>query len=129
MRIIMTALASAALIGAAATPAFAHHKTFHSIAQRSAAERSAPAASVPMHCPMQERTCAAPEGVGVVTAMTNAEVTIRHEPIACLNWPAMTMSFATQSPALLQGIAVGDQVRFELQAARDGYVVDQIVKQ
>lgn len=128
MRLILAALASAALITTAATPAFAHHNISHSMATRSAAEqRAAPA--MPMQERMDAMPCAAHEGVGVVTAIRAEEVTLRHEPIASLNWPAMSMRFRAQSPALLEGLAVGDQVRFRLQTAGDGYVIDQIVKQ
>ncbi|MBI2260865.1 MAG: copper-binding protein [Caulobacterales bacterium] len=54
-------------------------------------------------------------GAGVVTAVDVAAgtVTINHEPIPAVGWPAMTMSF-TASPAVVQQAAVGDRVQFDL---------------
>lgn len=147
MRIIMTALASAALIATASTPAFAHHKSSHSIAMRSAGEahaseqrsgetrqrairfatgRRGPPAT---HQRAHEMPDVAHDGVGVVTAMAANQVTLRHEPIASLGWPRMTMSFRAQSTDLLAGVSVGDRVQFRLRDVGPGYVIDRIVKQ
>lgn len=108
-------LVSAATVAIAPVPAFAHHNTSHSIAMRSAREQAAP--------------CAAHEGEGVITAISGNAVTLRHEPIQSLSWPAMTMTFEVQSGALLEGLAVGDHVRFRLQESGSAHVIDQIVKQ
>lgn len=55
-------------------------------------------------------------GKGVVTAIDSKAVTItiKHEPIAALKWPAMTMTFKVKNAALLTGITVGEKVGFEL---------------
>ena len=55
-------------------------------------------------------------GTGRVTAIDVAAstVTIEHGPIPEANWPAMVMAFGTSSPAVLNGIAVGDRVSFDL---------------
>ncbi|MBB1177683.1 copper-binding protein [Brevundimonas aurantiaca] len=55
-------------------------------------------------------------GVGVVTAVDAAAgaVTIDHEAIPAVGWPAMTMSFKA-SPAVVQQAAVGDRVQFDLE--------------
>jgi len=62
---------------------------------------------------------AAPDahGTGVVKAIDPATgtVTISHEPIAELSWPAMTMAFKVAQPDLLKGITVGNKVQFALQ--------------
>lgn len=57
--------------------------------------------------------------VGVVEQVARDEITISHEAIASLKWPAMTMSFAlaTEVPAKL---AAGDKVAFELREKKDG---------
>lgn len=115
MRKALAILVTAATVAIAPVPAFAHHNTSHSIAMRSAREQPAP--------------CAAHEGAGVVTAISGSEITLRHEPVASLNWPAMTMTFQAQSATLLQGLAVGDHVRFRFQESGSAYVIDQIVKQ
>ncbi len=54
-------------------------------------------------------------GAGVVTAVDVAAgtVTINHEAIPAVGWPAMTMSF-TANPAVVQQAAVGDRVQFDL---------------
>lgn len=42
-------------------------------------------------------------------------ITLAHDPIPELNWSAMTMPFTVSSPALLQGLKEGEQVRFTLE--------------
>jgi Cu(I)/Ag(I) efflux system protein CusF len=56
------------------------------------------------------------EGQGIVRAI-NAQggtVTIAHEPIQALGWPAMTMAFRARSANLLNGVSVGQRVHFIL---------------
>ncbi|MBW3558542.1 MAG: copper-binding protein [Proteobacteria bacterium] len=50
-----------------------------------------------------------------VDAKTNT-ITVAHDPITALGWPAMTMSFKVASPSLLKGLKAGDRVRFDLRA-------------
>jgi Cu/Ag efflux protein CusF len=45
------------------------------------------------------------------------KVQITHEPIAELEWPAMTMWFALQAPLPAQ-LKLGDRVRFEMEQTR-----------
>ncbi len=56
------------------------------------------------------------QGAGVVRAIDarNNRITIAHEPIAALGWPAMTMAFPVHSPDLLTGVAVGNRINFTL---------------
>ncbi len=56
------------------------------------------------------------DGAGVVTAVDSkaGTVTIHHAPIAKLSWPAMTMSFKAAEPSVLQGVKVGQAVKFQL---------------
>lgn len=56
------------------------------------------------------------EGTGVVRAVNAQEgtVTLAHEPIPALGWPAMTMAFRAQSAGLLNGVSVGQRVHFVL---------------
>ena len=37
-------------------------------------------------------------------------VSLDHEAIAAISWPAMSMQFTVEDPSKLQGIAVGDRV-------------------
>lgn len=68
---------------------------------------------------------------GTVTQVDAAAgtITINHGPIAAISWPAMTMQFTAESPAMLQGIAVGDQVSFELKSATETSTVTMVQKQ
>lgn len=70
-------------------------------------------------------------GTGTVTAVDAAAgtVTINHEPIAAVSWPAMTMQFTAENPAILQGIAVGDHVTFELKSASETSTITMVQKQ
>jgi Cu(I)/Ag(I) efflux system protein CusF len=56
------------------------------------------------------------EGVGVVRAVNprSRSITIDHEAIPSVGWPAMTMGFKVADPALLLGIQPGAKVRFQL---------------
>lgn len=60
------------------------------------------------------------DGAGVITAVdpTAATITINHEPIRSIGWPAMTMKF-NASPAVLREAAVGDRIQFDL-TVREG---------
>jgi Cu(I)/Ag(I) efflux system protein CusF len=57
------------------------------------------------------------EAVGIVRAIDAkaAKVTLAHEAIPALKWPAMTMAFKVADPALLKDVGVGTKVRFKLQ--------------
>ena len=56
------------------------------------------------------------QGIGVVKAIdtTKDTITLRHEPIALVGWPAMTMTLKVASPDLLQVAKIGDKVHFTL---------------
>lgn len=68
---------------------------------------------------------------GTVTAVDAAAGTISldHEPIPAINWPSMSMQFRAENPAMLQGIAVGDQVSFELKSPTETSVITMVQKQ
>lgn len=67
-------------------------------------------------------------GVGVITAIDTGTgtVTLSHQPIKELHWPAMTMGFKVAKLELLAGLAVGSQVHFELQGSGMNQVVTAI---
>lgn len=56
------------------------------------------------------------QGIGVVKAIdtANGTITLQHEAIASIQWPAMTMTFKVASPDLLKTVKVGDKVQFGL---------------
>jgi Cu(I)/Ag(I) efflux system protein CusF len=59
------------------------------------------------------------QGVGVIKAIDTAKgtITLQHEAIPAIGWPAMTMAFKVASPALLTAGKVGDRVRFGVKPA------------
>jgi Cu/Ag efflux protein CusF len=69
------------------------------------------------------------KGVGVVTAIDKAAgtITLDHGAIPEAGWPAMTMGFKI-APALLTGVAVGDNVAFELKLHNGSGEVTAITK-
>lgn len=70
-------------------------------------------------------------GTGVVTQVDAAAgtITFNHEAMPAINWPAMTMQFTAEDTAILQGIAVGDRVNFELKSATETGIVTVVQKQ
>ncbi len=59
------------------------------------------------------------QGTGVVKAIDIAKdtITLQHEAITSIGWPAMTMAFKVASPDLLKTVKVGDKVMFTLRPA------------
>jgi Cu(I)/Ag(I) efflux system protein CusF len=64
------------------------------------------------------------KGVGIVKNIDSAQstVTLSHEPIADLHWPAMTMGFGVKDKSLLKTLVVGQKVNFELIKEGSDYV-------
>lgn len=91
----LSVLAAAALV----SPAAAQHAGH--------GDHSAPAAPA---------TASTVEGTGIVRKIdaANDSVTIDHDPIRALNWPAMNMAFKVQDKSLLEQMKVGAKVRFLL---------------
>lgn len=59
------------------------------------------------------------QGAGVIKSIDakQGRVTLAHDPIPALKWPAMIMSFKVENPNLLKGLSVGQQVQFTLQGS------------
>ena len=55
-------------------------------------------------------------------------MTLKHEKIANLNMPPMTMIFRVAQPTLLDGIANGDRIRFSAEDQNGRMVVTAIQK-
>ena len=64
-------------------------------------------------------------GHGRITAVDAAagELTMQHQAIPAIGWPAMTMPFTVADKALLHGLAVGEQVDFDLAKKGEDFVV------
>jgi Cu/Ag efflux protein CusF len=75
------------------------------------APRKDPTAANPAAIPMSEV-----EIIGVVQAIDPKadRVTIAYDPVQALNWPAGSLPFVVARSALLQGVSVGEKVRFKL---------------
>jgi Cu/Ag efflux protein CusF len=72
----------------------------------------------------------APATNGQVTKIdkANARVTIKHGEIKHLDMPPMTMVFRVRDPKLLEGLAVGDPVRFTAERVDGNFTVTSIGK-
>ena len=68
------------------------------------------------------------QGIGVVKAVDadKGMVTLAHQPIKEMHWPAMTMSFKVADATQLKGIAAGQHVHFTLQGSGMNCVVTSI---
>lgn len=56
------------------------------------------------------------------------KITLRHGELKGLDMPPMTMIFRVGNPALLDGVAVGDRVRFDAAKVGGSYTVTAISK-
>ena len=53
-------------------------------------------------------------------------VTLAHEPVKTMNWPAMTMGFMVKDKMLFDKLAVGNKVDFEFVQSNKGYIVTAV---
>jgi len=75
---------------------------------------------------MTKNSAATPhKGVGEVKDVNTADgvVTLVHEPIKSLNWPAMTMGFKVKDKSLMDKIKPGDKVEFTLVQVGKEYLI------
>lgn len=68
--------------------------------------------------------------VGVVQQVKadQGKVKINHEAIPALGWPPMSMYFRVKDKAVLEGIAPGDKVNFELEKGAAGLEITRMEK-
>ncbi|OJU23155.1 MULTISPECIES: efflux RND transporter periplasmic adaptor subunit [unclassified Sphingomonas] len=69
------------------------------------------------------------ETVGRIDRITTEAITLSHQPVPALNWPAMTMTFRVGTPALARDFKVGDRVRFGFDQAREGPTIRTIARE
>ena len=72
--------------------------------------------------PMSHETQAVVKGVDAA----NGKVTLAHEPVKSLGWPAMTMGFVVKDKALFDKLAVGKKVQVEFAKEASNYVVTSV---
>lgn len=68
------------------------------------------------------------QAVAVVRAVNPAKgsVTLAHEPVASLKWPAMTMNFVVKDNQLFDKLTVGSKVNVEFTKQPSGYVITAV---
>lgn len=60
------------------------------------------------------------ETVGSIEAIDARSVTLSHQPVSAIGWPAMTMTFRVTDPKLVRGFRKGDRVRFGFDQPSEG---------
>ena len=68
------------------------------------------------------------ETVGKIERITANSVTLSHEPVPAIGWPAMTMTFALPDPTIARGLKTGDRVRFGFDQPPAGPTVRRMAK-
>ena len=63
---------------------------------------------------------------GVIEQLTGNAITLSHEPVPAIGWPAMTMTFKLDPPALAKGLKVGDHVAFGFVQNPDGSAIKTV---
>lgn len=68
------------------------------------------------------------ETTGRIEQITGNSVTLSHQPVPAIGWPAMTMTFALPSPSIARGLKTGDRVRFGFDQPLAGPTVRRMAK-
>lgn len=68
------------------------------------------------------------ETVGRIEQIDARSVTISHQPVPAIGWPAMTMRFHLPDPSLARGIKAGDRVHFAFDRPATGPTVRRMTK-
>jgi len=79
--------------------------------------------------PAASKPAQAHRGQGTVESVDPraGSIEISHGPIASLKWPAMTMEFKVKDRAMLQGLAKGQAVQFEISEQAAGeFVIERV---
>jgi Cu(I)/Ag(I) efflux system membrane fusion protein len=63
---------------------------------------------------------------GRIEAITADAITLSHDPVPAIGWPAMTMTFRLDPPALAKGMKVGDRIAFGFEQKPSGPVVRRL---
>ncbi|MDE1918575.1 MAG: efflux RND transporter periplasmic adaptor subunit [Sphingomonadales bacterium] len=74
------------------------------------------------------RSSAFHETTGRIEQITRTSVTLSHEPVPDLGWPAMTMTFQLGNPALAQGFKAGEHVRFDFDQPPTGPTLRHMIR-
>ncbi len=63
---------------------------------------------------------------GVVKKVAADSLSIAHNPIPALNWPAMTMTFSLPAEGMLPHLKAGDTVDFTFSEQGEGYQLTSV---
>lgn len=69
------------------------------------------------------------ETTGHIESIGPDGVTISHQPVPAVDWPAMTMTFRVEQAALLKGVKKGDRVRFAFDQPASGPTLRRLSKE
>ena len=69
------------------------------------------------------------ESLGRIEQISPQAVTLSHQPVPAIQWPAMTMQFQLASPDLARGVKVGDHVRFGFDQSPAGPTVRRMTRE
>jgi Cu(I)/Ag(I) efflux system protein CusF len=58
--------------------------------------------------------------------IANGKVTLAHEPVKSLDWPAMTMGFSVKDKTLFEKLVTGKKVKVEFMQQGSDYVVTAV---
>ncbi|WP_428508778.1 efflux RND transporter periplasmic adaptor subunit [Roseateles sp.] len=64
--------------------------------------------------------------LGVIEDISTTEMTLAHEPVPALKWPAMTMGFKLADPKLATGLKRRQTVRFSFTQQGDDYLITAV---
>jgi Cu(I)/Ag(I) efflux system membrane fusion protein len=63
---------------------------------------------------------------GRIETLSGDQITLSHEPVPAIGWPAMTMTFRLDPPVLAKGHKVGDRVVFAFEQKPEGPVIHKL---
>lgn len=69
------------------------------------------------------------ETTGRIETIGKDSITISHQPVAAIGWPAMTMTFRVAQPALTSAFKKGDRVRFAFDQPAAGPTLRRLSKE
>lgn len=90
-----------------------------------------PPTAAPAHAAHTAPPAPAPalhETTGRVESISPSSVTLSHQAVPDIGWPAMTMTFRLVDPQLAKGVKVGDRVAFGFDQPAEGPTVRRMTK-
>lgn len=98
------------------------------VAPAPAASPPDPSAKAPAAHVHEPAPAALHRAQGRVEQVAAGSVTLSHDPIPSLGWPAMTMAFPLARPGLAAGLQPGDRIAFSVEETAQGPLVRELSK-